>query len=138
MARILSENCSIINLNLGSYAGSERNRLGKEGGIALAYGFGAKNCLIQFLHLRSVTMGNDELELFAEALQDYHHLTEIDLSFNRIEGARGGAAISSIINRGMNRHGACDLEELNLSNNKLGDLGFASIVNELFDPNTCI
>ena len=36
VSQILTENNSIIDLNLGSLQGSERNRLGKDGGIALA------------------------------------------------------------------------------------------------------
>ena len=99
--------------------------------MALAYGFSVNQCLIQSLYLRSLTLGNDEIELLAEALHDYKYLTEIDVSHNRLEGNKGGAAVSKMIARGMNRRGADDLRLINLSHNKLGDFGCAAIINEL-------
>ena len=106
--------------------------------MALAYGFSVNQCLIQFLHLRSLTLGNYEIELLAEALHDYKYLTEIDLSHNRLEGSKGGGAISKLIARGMNRKGGDDLKLLNLSHNKLGDFGCAAIINELLQPGAFI
>ena len=88
--------------------------------------------------MRSLTLGNDEIELLAEALHDYKYLTEIDLSHNRLEGGRGGQAISKMINRGMNRKGGEEIKTLNLSYNKLGDLGCAAIITELLKTNTFI
>ena len=46
IAAILRENTSIIDLNLGSIQGSNRNRLGKDGGYALAYAFSFNHCLV--------------------------------------------------------------------------------------------
>ena len=65
---IVSQNDSIIDLNLSSMQGAQRNRLGKEGGLALAYGFSHNCCLIQFLNLKSVTLGNEEVNLLASSL----------------------------------------------------------------------
>ena len=79
--------------------------------------------------MRSLTLGNDEIELLAEALHDYKYLTEIDVSHNRLEGTKGGAAVSKMISRGMNRKGGDDLKLLNLSHNKLGNFGCAAVIN---------
>ena len=62
----------------------------------------------------------------------------MDLSHNRLEGSKGGAAISRIISRGMNRKGGSEIQVLNLSYNKLGDMGFAAITHELLNPDTFI
>ncbi len=80
IAEILSQNESIVNLNLGSVQGSQKNRLCKDGGLAIAYGLSVKCCLVQFLYLSSVTLGNDEAEVLAEALEDYLYLLHLDLS----------------------------------------------------------
>ena len=65
IAHIISSNEAIVDLNLGSFQGSMRNRLGKDGGLAIAYGFSMNRSLIQYLHLKSTTIGNEELELIA-------------------------------------------------------------------------
>ena len=79
--------------------GSNRNRLGKDGGLALSYGISLNRCVIQFLHLQSVTVGNEEIEMLADSLQDYLYLLHLDLSQNRLEGTRGGAVVSRILTR---------------------------------------
>jgi Ran GTPase-activating protein (RanGAP) involved in mRNA processing and transport len=134
IAEILSQNESIIDLNLGSIQGSQRNRMGKDGGLAIAYGLSLKSCLVQFLNLRSVTLQNDEAEVLAESLEDYLHLLHLDLSYNRIEGARGGTAIARIIMRRVVSRGGMQLQNLNLAHNKLGNSGFAAIVHVLLHP----
>ena len=60
------------------------------------------------------------------------------MSYNRIEGNKGGQAIGKIITRGMNRKGGDEIKLINLSHNKLGELGCASIINELLIPETFI
>ena len=80
VAEIISENISITDLNLGSTNGAQRNRLGAEGGKSVAYGFTFGRSIIQFLSLRSVTLGNDELESLVESLENYMCLTNLDLS----------------------------------------------------------
>ena len=81
--------------------------MGKDGGNAIAYGIVSGKSLVQFLHLRSVTLSNDEGEILAEALEDYYFLTDLDLSQNRLEGARGGNAIGKILNRKKGRDRPC-------------------------------
>lgn len=76
--------------------------------------------------------------MLADALQEYKYLQEIDLSYNRIEGQRGGQAIGKIIDRCMNRRGGNDLKMVNLSHNRLSELGFAFIINELLIPQTSV
>lgn len=62
----------------------------------------------------------------------------IDLSHNRLEGARAGHAIAKILSRRMIVHGGEDLREINLFNNRLGDSGFSAINNELLHPESFI
>lgn len=38
VAQILTQNDTIVDLNLGSIIGANRNRIGQEGGLAIAYG----------------------------------------------------------------------------------------------------
>ena len=71
---ILTQNESIVDLNLGSLKGAQRNRLGKEGCLAISYSLNVNTCLVQFLKLRSVTMCNEDVELLADSLQDYLYL----------------------------------------------------------------
>ena len=54
--------------------------MGRDGGLALAYGFSLNKCLVQFLYLKSVGLGNDEVEMLADSLLDYLYLTHLDLS----------------------------------------------------------
>lgn len=131
IAFILSKNNSIIDLNLGSIQGSNRNRIGKDGGVAISYGFSLNQCLIQYLHLRSVTIGNEEVEMLADSLEDYLYLLHLDLSENRLEGMRGGILINRILARKCRKRGGQDLEYLNLANNNLGQDGFAAITHQL-------
>ena len=131
IAGILSRSESIVDLNIGSIQGSNRNRLCKDGALALAYGFSLNLCVVQILHLRGVQLGNEEVEMFADSLQDYLYLLHIDLSQNRLEGTRGGAAINRILGRRCKDFGGVDLEHLDLANNKLGNGGFAAITHHL-------
>ena len=78
-----------------------------------------------------MTIGNDEVEVIVDALQDYLFLIQLDLSHNRLEGTRGGAVISRMFTRQCQQRGGQELEHLNLSNNKLGSGGFAAITHQL-------
>ena len=53
--------------------------MGKDGTLAIALGISAHRCQVQFLHLRAVTIGNEEIEFLADALQDYYQLMHLDL-----------------------------------------------------------
>jgi len=55
-------------MNLGSSKGAQRNRLGHNGGLAVAFGFMFGRPLIQYLHLRGTTLCNEEVEFIADAL----------------------------------------------------------------------
>ena len=55
----------------------------------------------------------------------------LDLSQNRLEGTRGGAAINRILGRRCKDFGGVDLKHLDLANNKLGNGGFAAITHHL-------
>ena len=44
--RIISQNSSIFSLNIGSSSACQRNRIGKEGAIAIANGFMQNNSLV--------------------------------------------------------------------------------------------
>ena len=86
------------------------------------------------LNLRAITLSNDDVEILADSLKNYIYLTHLDLSHNRIQGSRGGSAISKILTRRMqDDHGGLDLEHLNLSNNKLGGFGCGEILIELLN-----
>ncbi len=134
IAQIISENEAIIELNLSSFKGSMRNRLGKDGGLAIAYGLSMNRSLIQYLNLRATTISNDEIELIAEALENYLYLLHLDLAENRLEGARGGNAIAQILRRKMTERGGVNIESIILSRNKIGDKGATAIVTELLNP----
>lgn len=54
----MTRNCSIFSLNIGSYPGAQRNRIGKEGALAVAAGFRSGNCLVQMLFMKSVSLNN--------------------------------------------------------------------------------
>lgn len=86
MFEVLSSNNSIYNLNIGSFSGAQRNRLGKEGAMAIAAGFRSSNCLIQLLFMKSVSLSNSELEVIADSLEYYPYLHSLDISENRLEG----------------------------------------------------
>ena len=85
------------------------------------------------LHLRSLTISNDDIELISDGLQDYMFLTHLDLSYNRVSGSRGGTAIARIISRNMEEKGGLNLDYLNVSNNRLGEYGFTNILSELLN-----
>ena len=93
--------------------------MGKEGCLAISYSLHVNSCLVQFLKLRSVTMCNEDVELLADSLQDYLYLLSLDLSHNRLEGARAGIAIAKILSRKCLVRGGRDLSDLNLSYNKI-------------------
>ena len=81
-----------------------------------------------------MTLGNDEAEILADALEDYLYLLHLDLSKNRLEGAKGGAAIARIIMRKIVPRGGVQILNLNVAYNKLGNLGFGAIVHVLLHP----
>ena len=83
------------------------------------------------MHLRAVTIGNEEIEFLADALQEYYQLLHLDLAQNRIEGTRGGAAIAKILSRSMKKRGGEDLIYLDLARNALSDGGFAAINHQI-------
>ena len=99
--------------------------------MAIAYGFSVNQCLVQYLHLRSVTISNEEVDILADSFEDYLYLLHLDLSQNRIEGTRGGAAITRILARKPHLKGGQEILHLNISNNKLGSGGLATIVQYL-------
>ena len=106
--------------------------MGHDGSLAIAYSLSQQRSLIQYLHLRSVTIDNEDIELLAASLQDYMYLLHLDLSHNRIEGQRGGAAIASIISRVTTKeNGRTALKHLNLAYNNLGTSGFLAMNEEV-------
>ena len=88
--------------------------MGKDGGLAIAYGFSINQCLIQFLNLRAVVMCNSEVEMLADSFEDYLYLSHLDLSQNRIQGTRGGAAIARMLARKPHLRGGQEIKSLNL------------------------
>lgn len=52
------KNSSIYSFNIGSYPGAQRNRIGKEGALAIAAGFKSGNSLVQMLFMKSVSLNN--------------------------------------------------------------------------------
>ena len=76
-------------------------------------------------------MCNEDIELLADSIQDYLYLLKLDISHNRLEGVRAGAAIARILSRKCLVRGGRDISDLNLSYNKIQETGFACIVHEL-------
>ena len=70
-----------------------------------------------------------------EALDHYLYLHTLDLSYNKIEGAFGGKAIAKLLERSPESHGGIALKDLNLSHNKVGNIGFSIILESLALPN---
>ena len=87
--------------------------------------------VIQYLSLRSTSIGSAGLLYLAEGLSDYLFLHTLDLAFNRVEGAAGGRAAAKLIGRRPERLGGIPLTKLDLSHNTLGDEGFAAILGGL-------
>ena len=56
--KMISTNESIVTFNVGSFRGPERNRLGREGCLAIADAFRSNFCLIQYLSLKSTSIGS--------------------------------------------------------------------------------
>ena len=94
---MLAENQSIISFNIGSEQGTSRNTLGAAGCTAICDAIRHNTCLIQHLCLRGTLLGNKEVMELAEALQLYRYLHSLDLSWNELEGEKGGQAIVKII-----------------------------------------
>ena len=127
-------NESMVELKLGSIKGPNRNRLGRDGGLAVAHGFYFNTTLIQSLCLRSTTLGNEEVEAIAESLEDNLFIRHIDLAENRLEGARAGYALARIIKRSNEKFGGENLQTVILAHNKLGPSGFHAITTALALP----
>ena len=131
---IICNNESLVDLNIGSIKGANRNRLGHEGGLAVAKGFYQNKTLIQTLSLRSTTLSNEEVELIAESLDSNMFIRQLDLAENRLEGTRAGNAIARILKRKNEKRGGDDLQILILAHNKLGPSGFLAITYALALP----
>ena len=61
-------------------------------------------------------------------------IRNLDLSENRIEGARGGQAIARIIKRQNEKYGGQNLQVLTMGHNKLGSAGFLFVAQALALP----
>lgn len=106
---MISTNESIVTFNIGSFKGSQRNRLGREGCLAIADAFRSNFCLIQYLSLRATSIGSQDLLNLAEAMKDYKFLNTLDIALNRIEGVVGGKAVAMLIAKQCQRHGGSPL-----------------------------
>ena len=120
-----------MSFNIGSDHGSQRNRLGKEGCVAICDALHHNVCLIQFLYLRGTSLGNNEVTELAEALKHYRYLHTLDLSRNWLEGEKGGQAIAKILERCPEEFGFVQLKKLDLDHNNLGNQGFEAILDQL-------
>ena len=70
--------------------------------------------------------------MLADTLEDYLYLLYLDLSHNRIEGARGGSALARIIARNvLPRGGVENLQNVTVAHNRLGTAGFAALLQVL-------
>ena len=132
--KIISINESLIQFNLGSIKGANRNRLGRDGGLGVALGLSQGRSLIQQLSLRSTTLGNEEIEAIAEALEDNLFVTHLDFAMNRIEGSRGGQALAKILMRQNQIKGGENIQDIVLAHNRLGPSGFQILSVALLSP----
>ena len=78
-----------------------------------------------------MTLSNEDVDLLADSLQEYIYLIYLDLSQNRLEGARGGTVITRLLSRHCASRGGFDIQHINLANNKLGSGGFSTITTHL-------
>ena len=79
------------------------------------------------MSLRSTTLGNDEIEAIAEALEENIFITHLDFAQNRIEGYRGGQAIAKILARQNQSRGGENIKDIILAHNRIGPSGFHTI-----------
>lgn len=79
------------------------------------------------LYMKSVSLNNVELEIIANALENYPYLHTLDVSENRIEGKEGGYHLAKIIDRKMNFKGGIQLNTLLCAFNNIGSKGFKQI-----------
>jgi len=73
--------------------------LGKDGATAIGRALTGKNCLVQHLYLKSVSMNNQEIKILAKSLECYPYIHTLDVSDNRLTGKEAGIALASIIRR---------------------------------------
>ena len=110
----LLENNTIISLDLSSKEGLNRNRLGTQGVESLEWIL-QKNKTLQFLNLGSTAIGLTGLECILAGLENNNTLINLDLANNEL-----GPQSTNLI---ANTLYTTQLLELNLSNNKLTDVG---------------
>ena len=131
---MISTNESIVTFSIGSYKGSQRNRLGREGYLAIADAIRSNFCLIQHLSLRGTSIGSQDLLNLADAMKNYEFLNTLDVAMNRIEGVVGGRAVAMLIARQAQRQGGSPLTKIDLSYNSLGNEGLAVVLQQLAEP----
>ena len=81
-------------MDLGSYGGQYRNRLGLKGLSYLASILEMPNTLLSHIYVAGNYIGNDGLKLLANGLKLNDRVMDIDLTNNDIQGSTGAEAIS--------------------------------------------
>jgi Ran GTPase-activating protein (RanGAP) involved in mRNA processing and transport len=103
---------SLISLNLSSHEGMHRNRIGLSGSRSLS-NLLLHSEIIQFLNLAGTGLGSEGLETLMEGLESNRSLLSLNLSHNSIN--------SKSLDRLVNILSHSQVQDLNLSNNQLGD-----------------
>ena len=125
----LSEQQSIIDLNISSIEGTNRNHLNYLGVINIEKFFN-KNKYIEKLNLSGNSIKDEGFISICKALKDNKNLEILNISNNDIH--------SQGLTQGLNLITSCKITSLNLSQNKLQDIGIKILSNSLkYFPNLC-
>eukprot|EP00347_Sterkiella_histriomuscorum_P009618 403340520 len=114
----LSQNNSIVSLDIGSYDGQSRNRIGPKGLQKLHSILIMPNTMLSFLYLAGNYIGNQGVQILASGLENNERIIALDLSNNEISGTQGADGLCQILQNKNNQ-----IIKLILSKNPLGNNG---------------
>jgi len=116
---MLAENENIVSLKLNSLEGLNRNRIDVRGMRPISNCL-KQNQILQFLDLSGSSITNEGLMYLADGLEHNRSLVSLNISDNEL-----GPKVQPLVKPLM----VCNLLELDISNNKLGDAGLQVLIN---------
>jgi Ran GTPase-activating protein (RanGAP) involved in mRNA processing and transport len=118
LSEALMQNNTLISLSLKSYEGLNRNKVGGKGCVHLKKLL-LKTKTLMYLNMSATQIGLVGLKTLCEGLRSNCSLLHLDISNNYL-----GPNLSKFLSGTLS---ASCLEELNLANNKLTDVGMANL-----------
>jgi Ran GTPase-activating protein (RanGAP) involved in mRNA processing and transport len=119
IARILARHPSIVSVDLSSYEGLRRNRAGVAGAAAFSQVL-KMNPIVQFVSLAGTSLF-EGFEHISRGLEGNRNILSMNLSNNALTGRQMLCFSKSLI--------TTELQDLNLSHNKIGDEGCEFLAN---------